>query len=127
VSAVVSTRLVREQAREAMEVKLLLDRVRTEADREENHADPQGGGRDDGFAPRTPGRDQRDADRNRQQDEDGEGPELEAPSLDRFERRRRGAAQPDDPGFTLDLLDRRVGRVHACFLFCHPHIGEIEG
>jgi hypothetical protein len=72
-----------------MEVEFLLDRVHTEADREEHHADPQGGRHDDGLPARAPCRDQRDADRDRQQDEHGEGPELETPSLDGFERRRR--------------------------------------
>jgi hypothetical protein len=91
--------LVGEQASEAVEVELLLDRIDAEGDREQDHADPQDGGRDDRSSRRPPRGCQGDADRDRQQDEDGQCPQLEAPSLDGLERRRRDAAQADDSGF----------------------------
>ena len=96
--------LVDEQAAEAVEVDLLLDRVDAEAEPERRDRDAQdpGPAGDHLEARRAP----RDEAREPEHDDDDqrEEPQLHAAALDHLDRGRALLAQACDPGFVPDSL-----------------------
>ncbi len=93
--------LVGQQLGEALEVSLLLDRVRAEPDRQQDDPHPERGGEG---GVRGHGGEQRHAGAHRDEQDRGQRPQLDPPALHRLERRRAEVAQPDDPRLGQDLF-----------------------
>ncbi len=106
--------LIDQETGELPKVAFLVDRVDAERDAEQHDRDPHHRRAGEmACGARLPGRHEHDAQRDRDQQDRRQDPELQPAALDRLERRRAEITQAGHPGFLLHGLGHSVIRRHS--------------